>query len=74
MAKTPAPTESARAILLRHNRIIEGTTLDLPDQLMQRVKIRALRERKKLKDAIAEFIERDYLPLITPQSTMLLPA
>lgn len=34
------------------------TTLDLPDHLMKRVKIRAIHERKKLKDAIAEFIER----------------
>jgi hypothetical protein len=33
------------------------TTLDLPDDLMKRVKIRAVLEHKKLKDAIAEFIE-----------------
>lgn len=34
------------------------TTLDLPDDLMRAVKIRAVRERKKLKDAIAEFIRK----------------
>jgi plasmid stability protein len=34
------------------------TTLDLPDDLMRRVKIRAVHEHKKLKDAIAEFIRK----------------
>ena len=34
------------------------TTLDLPDALMREVKIRAVHERKKLKDAIAEFIRK----------------
>lgn len=34
------------------------TTLDLPDDLMMRVKLRAVREHKKLKDAIAEYLER----------------
>lgn len=34
------------------------TTLDLPDELMREVKIRAVHERKKLKDAIAEFIRK----------------
>ena len=34
------------------------TTLDLPDDLMRQVKIRAVHERKKLKDAIAEFIRK----------------
>ena len=34
------------------------TTLDLPDELMRAVKIRAVHEQKKLKDAIAEFIRR----------------
>jgi hypothetical protein len=34
------------------------TTLDLPDDLIKRVKIRAIHERKKLKDAVAELIER----------------
>jgi plasmid stability protein len=34
------------------------TTLDLPDDLIKRVKIRAVHEHKKLKDAVAELIER----------------
>ncbi len=34
------------------------TTLELPDDLMQRVKIRAVHEHKKLKDTIAELLER----------------
>ena len=32
------------------------TTLDLPDELMRAVKIRAVHEHKKLKDTIAELI------------------
>jgi hypothetical protein len=34
------------------------TTLDLPDDLMRKVKIRAVQEQKKLKDAIADFIRK----------------
>lgn len=34
------------------------TTLELPDHLLKRVKIHAVREHKKLKDVVAEFIER----------------
>ena len=34
------------------------TTLDLPESLMRKVKIRAVHQQKKLKDAIAELIER----------------
>lgn len=34
------------------------TTLDLPDDLMRKVKIRAVQEQKKLKDTIAELIRR----------------
>jgi hypothetical protein len=34
------------------------TTLDLPDDLMREVKIRAVYGRKKLKDAIAELIRK----------------
>lgn len=34
------------------------TTLDLPDELMREVKIRAVHEHKKLKDAIAELIRK----------------
>ena len=32
------------------------TTLDLPDELMREVKIRAAQEQKKLKDTIAELL------------------
>jgi hypothetical protein len=34
------------------------TTLDLPDKLMREVKIRAVHEHKKLKDIIAELLQR----------------
>jgi plasmid stability protein len=34
------------------------TTLDLPDELMREVKIRAVHERKKLKDTIAELLRK----------------
>jgi hypothetical protein len=33
------------------------TTLELPDALMQRVKLRAVQRRQKLKDAIAQLLE-----------------
>ena len=44
------------------------TTLELPDHLLKRVKLRAVHEHKKLKDAIAEFIERG---MKQPQPTKL---
>jgi len=34
------------------------TTLDLPDDLMRAIKIRAVHEHKKLKDTIAELIRK----------------
>lgn len=34
------------------------TTLDLPDDLMREVKIRAVRENRKLKEAIADLLRR----------------
>jgi hypothetical protein len=34
------------------------TTLDLPDELLRTVKIRAAQEDRKLKDLIAELLER----------------
>jgi plasmid stability protein len=34
------------------------TTLDLPDELMRAVKIRAVHEHKKLKDTIAELLQK----------------
>ena len=37
------------------------TTLDLPDDLMQEVKIRAVMEKRKLKDAIADLLRRGLL-------------
>jgi hypothetical protein len=33
------------------------TTLELPDGLMQRVKLRAVRQNQKLKDAVAQLLE-----------------
>ena len=34
------------------------TTLDLPDKLMHAVKVHAVHQRKKLKDAVAELLTR----------------
>ena len=34
------------------------TTMDLPDDLMREVKIRAVNENRKLKDAIADLLRR----------------
>lgn len=34
------------------------TTLDLPDDLLRRVKIRAVHAHKKLKDEVADLLER----------------
>jgi hypothetical protein len=34
------------------------TTLDLPDDLMHEVKLRAVHQQKKLKDTIAELLRR----------------
>ena len=34
------------------------TTIEIPDDLMMRVKLRAVQEGKKLKDTIAEILER----------------
>ena len=34
------------------------TTLDLPDDLMRAIKIRAVNENRKLKDAIADLLKR----------------
>ncbi len=33
------------------------TTLELPDTLMRRVKLRAVRRNQKLKDAVAQLLE-----------------
>ncbi len=34
------------------------TTLDLPDSLVKQVKIRAVREGRKLKDAVADLLRK----------------
>ncbi len=34
------------------------TTLDLPDKLMHEIRIRAVHEKKKLKDTIAELLQK----------------
>ena len=34
------------------------TTLDLPDELMREIKVRAAREDRKLKDLVAELLRR----------------
>jgi hypothetical protein len=34
------------------------TTLDLPDDLLREIKIRAVKENRKLKDAIADLLRR----------------
>lgn len=38
------------------------TTLDLPDDLMREVKIRAVKENRKLKEEIAELLRRGLSP------------
>lgn len=38
------------------------TTLELPDDLMREVKIRAVRENRKLKDTVAELLRRGLSP------------
>ena len=49
------------------------TTLDLPDDLMRAVKIRAVYEQKKLKDAIAEFIRRGMAASKSPRPKLPKP-
>jgi len=36
---------------------MKKTTIELPDDLMKRVKLRALRDGKKLKDAVADLLK-----------------
>jgi hypothetical protein len=45
------------------------TTIELPDDLMMRVKLRAVQEHKKLKDAIAEYLDRGMKGSGTPAKT-----
>ena len=49
------------------------TTLDLPDDLMCEVKIRAVHEHKKLKDAIAEFIRKGIAASNSPRRRLPKP-
>jgi len=49
------------------------TTLDLPDELMREVKIRAVHEHKKLKDAIAELIQKGIAASSTRRSKVPKP-
>ena len=51
------------------------TTLDLPDELMRAIKIRAVEENRKLKDAIADLLRRGLSqssepPVVRPRVTL----
>lgn len=46
------------------------TTLELPDELMREVKIRAVHEHKKLKDIIAELLRKG-IAASRPSSTKI---
>jgi len=63
-SQTPKSRDASRLTenQLSGNLAIMKTTLDLPDDLMRAVKIRAVHEQKKLKDAIAEFIRKGMAP------------
>ena len=49
------------------------TTLDLPDELMREVKIRAVHEHKKLKDTIAELLKKGMAASRTPRHKLPKP-
>ncbi len=42
------------------------TTLDLPDALVKRVKLRALRDGRKLKDAVADLLRESLAADVAP--------
>jgi len=44
------------------------TTLDLPDDLVRAVKLRALREGRKLKDAVADLLRKGLASSSAPRS------
>src|ERR1700722_2229599 len=46
------------------------TTLDLPDDLVRAVKLRALREGRKLKEAVAELLRRGLAATPMPRPTI----
>ena len=50
-----------------------NTTLDLPDDLMRAVKIRAVHEHKKLKDTIAELIRNGIAATKSPRPKLPKP-
>jgi hypothetical protein len=47
------------------------TTIELPESLMHSVRLRAVKEHKKLKDAIAEWLERGMNAPAKPKSIRL---
>jgi plasmid stability protein len=49
------------------------TTLDLPDDLMRAVKIRAVHEHKKLKDTIAELLRKGLARQRKPRTKLAIP-
>jgi plasmid stability protein len=49
------------------------TTLDLPDDLIREVKIRAVHEHKKLKDTIAELIRKGIAASKSPRPKLPKP-
>lgn len=49
------------------------TTLDLPDELVKRVKLRAIHEGRKLKDAVADLLRKG-LDLESGESSVSRPA
>ncbi len=49
------------------------TTLDIPDEVMREVKIRAVHEHKKLKDTIAELLQKGIAASKTRRSKLPKP-
>ncbi len=49
------------------------TTLDLPDELVMQVKLRALQEGRKLKDAVAELLRRGLASSTSQRRSSALP-
>jgi plasmid stability protein len=49
------------------------TTLELPDDLMQRVKLRAVHRKRKLKDEIAQLLEAGLAIAAAPEAPVRPP-
>ena len=49
------------------------TTIDLPDEVVRRVKIRAIHENKKLKEVVAEFLDTGLAQQTAPSPRSKLP-